>query len=277
MDNLQQDLYNLVTKELNEMAWQTGYPLNREVGLDCYLGAFRDQGITTDIRNGEASFFLTSGIGGSPTEFNATLTNDQISRGWNNHPLGSIKSLYNSVYLVFDRMGEARFPRDDRSKSNIEKRNEFSMIRESVPREIRQRMEERFLKYFNDHQEHLFIPASGNIPNLVKPRLVYQTMDTFPIGMIEIASQTESRHGPTEETLFDEGWMDLGLEPGNYYPSESSLIDLFLGKYFHRLSQTNRYNTWSKDQSERDFVVQREKAFAGSHVIKWPNSLAPRR
>ena len=273
MENLERELYNLITIQLNEMAWATGYPLNRNVGIECYLEAFNDEQLSLNVKKENVEFFLTAEINGTYYEFNSDLTYEEISVGWTFHPLGSIKSLYDSIYKVFDKMEKNKFQINDFSRLNLEKRNEFAKIRNTIPKKIRERMEEKFLDYLAKYQEHLFIPVSGNIPKLEKPRLIYQIFENFPLDMIETASKIKSNFGPTEETLLKYGLDNKELEPGIYYPSESSMVSLFLGNYFHKLTQIKGYNSSYGDQSLREFVVSREKAFIGSHRINWPESL----
>jgi hypothetical protein len=290
MNQLEVDLKNLVSDELVEVAWDADYPLNQGVGLWSFFNGLKKGGFFIDVNHGEkrAEFFLRREVLGKLYEFHSQMTFDQISRGWGMRPKGSAKCLYDSICVVHDLMERGKFPRDDRSRDNLDKRSDWANFRTSNSRRIRKLMEDEMKIYFIKYQEHLFIPVSGSIPQLSEPRLVYRVMESFPLFAFDIADTMRdarfiveesdgSKFGrgvvltPCAETILEYGFDWESYNP-SYYPSESTLIDLFLGRYLHRFSQIKGYNTWFNNNL-REFVVSHSKAFRYGEYLDFPKEL----
>ena len=105
MDSIEQDLYDLVTDEVFELAGRADYPVQPNIGVWSFLEGFRASGFFLDIDKKGVAFFATKSIGGQALELNTRLTFEEILRGWRNHPLGSPEALYDSICEVYDRMG----------------------------------------------------------------------------------------------------------------------------------------------------------------------------
>ena len=56
----------------------------------------------------------------------------------------------------------------------------------------------------------------------------------------------------------------------NYYPSESTMIDFFFGKYLHELSEEKGYPLWhTSDNKLRQLIIQGDKSFKHGNLINW--------
>ncbi|MEK6859891.1 MAG: hypothetical protein AABX54_03685 [Nanoarchaeota archaeon] len=292
MSNLETDLKNLVSEELVEVAWHADYPLNQGIGLWSFIQAFQRGGFIVDVNHGEkkAEFFLTREVLGEHYEFHSQMSFDQISRGWGRGPKGSPPRLYDSICAIYDLMEREKFPRKDLSSDNLNKRNFWQDFRYGDSKRVRRLMEEEMKVYFDKYQEHLFIPVSGNVPKLTEPRLIHRVMEEFPLFLFDLsdnmrdlrflAEEAAEKNGfdsllavgtPCAETML-EGFNVDDFHPG-FYPSESTLIDLFLGRYLHRFSLIKGYNTWNKENQLRDFVVSKRNAFSYGCLLGFPDEI----
>src|SRR3972149_12327391 len=118
MNELIEGLRDLVSDSLYEMTWHCDFPINQNVGLWCFLEAFRTFGAHADFDKTEAVFLLNRTMNNKPYVLQAVMNKEEIIRGWGNHPAGSPRTLYDSICEVYDRMGK--------DLSRIEDKNAWS-------------------------------------------------------------------------------------------------------------------------------------------------------
>ena len=160
---------------------------------------------------------------------------------------------------------QAGIDRDLDRNSARRRLEQWNYFRNSFPRQVRRTLEKVLLAYIEKYQEHLFIPPSGEVPELQDPELVHEITKNFPRGVLRNSIKSSAEIGPCAETLLDIGWS--GLEVGEYYPTESTMVDIFLGRYLERFSKLKGYKTHSND-SLRGFTVRHHKEFAPQYSTR---------
>lgn len=273
---MEQVLHEIVSDELHELAWYSGYPINHIVALECFFHGVKNHiPFVTEKRS--ATFLLTKEIDGKMYELSSEMSFNEILEGWNyssKYPKGSVKNLYDSICEIFDRMGENVFDRD--CWADRERRNEFLAFRNSESKIVRKNMEKFLLENFNTYQENLFIPVFGSVPELGEPRLFSKIYESFPVHILDKSFVNESTMGPCEDTLLEilqEGNEDCLDE--DYFPSDSSIIHVFLGNYLYRFSQIKGYKTWHGNPL-RECVASGARAFMYGSLFQWPDELRAR-
>ena len=109
MQNLVRELFEFTGRELHELSWQANLPIHHGVALNSFFNAFKDYGqigLTLNDRERKAKFDLRIKGKGQNELFITELSYDQILDGWHRSKKASPKSLYDAIYLVYDRIGE---------------------------------------------------------------------------------------------------------------------------------------------------------------------------
>lgn len=276
MDNLEEELYNFIGQELHELAWHNEYPINSSLGLLGFFEAFEKHNFEVNFNDEkkEAKFVLKSPFENFPKFLETTLSYEQILIGWKNHPKSSPHSFYDSICIVYDNLGLLM---ENTTKENIEKINQWFYYRNSETRKVRQKMENVWLPFFIEHQDNMFFPVNGNAPELENPKIFYEVIKEFPMNIYKqsvIASlfsdDPESiRISPCAEHLLE---IDLNkdLEIGEYYPSKSTMVEFFWGKYLDKFSEEKGYPLKYKTKNRlRHLIISGIDSFEYGHLLKW--------
>ena len=273
MDELEKLLYDHVGTWLHELAWHCCYPINHSIALWSFLEAFRNHGFDIDVNNATHTvhFGKIEEVDRNHRFFEASLTYDQILNGWSRDVRAAPRTLYNSIHQVFDTMGGVL--KSQSKPFSIDRAEiEWSKIRDSRPRILRQTMETYFLQYFNIHQEHVLMPVSGTIPDLGEPKLFSQMIQSYPLDVYRYAHIRDTimkngcRCGPCPETLVD---MPEWRFSNSYHPSKSVMTDYFWGMYLVVLQKEKGYPFLSEGDGLRELVISGERAFRYGYDIKW--------
>jgi hypothetical protein len=260
--------------ELHELAWHCDYPIVSSLGWGSFLEAFMDYGCKVSVSNKrmKANFNLFYSSNDNPRFLESSLSYDEILIGWENsrHPKGSPHALYDSICIVFDKMGEIF------DNSSREEKNDWWKFRDSETKNVRKKMESYLLPYFKRYQEHILVPTSGKTPILEEPNIISRVIKNFPMLMFEKAierSRDPRRSNnvcltPCPETLLEHDLVNDFDE--DYYPSESAIVDFFIGNYLYELHLEKGYPFWNNsDDILRDLVVQSYRAFKSGSMVNF--------
>lgn len=273
---LERDLYALAGREFHELAWRNDYPLHNGVAIQALLEGFNDFGIPTRVDKDGAFFDFFVNLGGSPYTFSERLTFDELSKGWNNKPASCPRSLYEAIYLVYDKV-EEKIKRDPNAEpfshlsGDIYANHFWQQKRNVEPREIRKRMEKHLLDAFAKYHENIFLATTGQIPELKEPTIVRRVFSTFPFRLLEDSILLDLRYGPTENGLMDMTTEDWNEFDHNYHPSESVLVSYFLGHCYDLLREEKGYPFMKGygRKSLKDLVCTGPRALERGDRIKW--------
>jgi hypothetical protein len=276
MDKLEEGLYNFVGKELIELAWHNSYPINSAVGLWGFFQAFMDHNFNVNLNDNkrEVQLVLKNPIDNFPKFLETSLSYNQILEGWKHQPKSSPHSFYDSICLVYDNLEPLK---NNFSRENIERKNQWSDYRNSETRKVRQKMEDVWLPFFIEHHEHMLLPVNGNLPELEKPKIFYEILKKFPLHIYKTASENALfppacegiMCGPCAEHLLD---LDLvnDLDPEEYYPSKSAMTEFFFGNYLEILSEEKGYPLKYKSENKlKSLIINGIKSFEWGSSLKW--------
>jgi hypothetical protein len=244
LEELRQNLIDLVPEMLHELSWHNNYPLDPGVAITGFIEAWqpigeaRDDEPVADVSVNGYEVKVALERGGISGE--VTLSPTDVLRGWDQNPFICPKSCYDAICIVYDRIGEDLTGKD---------KSEWFKRRHTESRIIRQRMENRWLPYFDEHQEHVLLHRDGHSEPLLQPQLINQVLSEFPLEVLQRAREFRASGGPAMEgILYDVAeeripiervsWNDYDHE---YHPSESTMIQWFEGLYFWRLGQLKGY------------------------------------
>ena len=136
-------------------------------------------------------------------------------------------------------------------------------------------MEDLWLPFFIEHQEHMFFPVNRKSPELKKPELFYEVLKEFPMHILRNASienlfpDKYCRTGPCPERLLELD-LDNDLEIGEYYPSKSTMISFFWGHYLDKFSEEKGYPLRHESNDRlRYLIVGGIKSFERGDLLKW--------
>ncbi|MEK6888649.1 MAG: hypothetical protein AABW80_00915 [Nanoarchaeota archaeon] len=253
MEELRDSLFNFVGRELVELSWRCNFPINPNVGVDNFLQAFRDDGVDVayDNRKKNARFSLLWG----GDFYECSLTYDEIVRGWGRNFPGCSREFYNSVFKVLDCMEENSGLRDS---TDMGRRNSWDEFRGIKGIDIRNRMECGVEPYFMNHHEHVLLPLSGRVPELGRPKLFDEVMESYPLYLhhqiVEWQRVKSCFGGPCAEYIPE---FDLSTNPFNefYHPSDSSMTGYFWALYLNKLARDKGYEmNDGRDASEEQRI-----------------------
>ncbi len=249
--NLEKDLYNLIGPSLHELAWRNNLSIHHNIGLWSFFEAFRWNKFYVEVKDKNATFNLIKDIEGKTYSLQTTLSLDEILNGWQRGPIASPHAFYDSICLVYDRMGEGFIRREEK--------NIWSNFRHYDSRETRKKMEENWLPYFKKHHEHMMMPVSGKLPELEPPKIIERVLSEYPIAVLQKAVLYRPSHGPTEDTLMEMDWEEFDED---YHPSEGTMVAYFWGHYLYELAKEKGYpiNISDKENPLRLCVVYGDRA-----------------
>lgn len=263
MQNLVNDLYVFTGRELHEAAWTANLPLHHGVALHSFFNGFHTHGdviVELDDRGRSATFNLPINVGKSTRTFTTQLSYNQILEGWKNSFKASPRSLYDSIYQVYNQI-EDKIKREDRVFFDSEELDWHTRFRETDPRRIRKFMEYDLLEYFGKYHEGILIPPKEDCPrDFQEPRVFWETLRDFPLGKLHMAvvanevDNSPARMGPCPEYILETPEEEFDIN--TYYPSESALMDVFWGMYLQRLAESKGYSALEDDISLRHFIVR---------------------
>jgi len=234
MENIEKELHGFVGRELHELAWRCNYPVHESVALYSFLEAFRANGALVQTQDKEAKITFLRELNNHPRCLDEIVSFHNIINGWGHTSPGSPRELYNSIYIIYDKMAK-------QVHSNEE--NEWDDIRNSEPRVIRRKMEDKLMEYFNRYHEHVLLHVDGKQrPFEREPKIIHEVLSDFPLYLyqhseIRSCESDRSHLTPCAETLLDIEW-DFDE---SYYPSESCVTEFFWGHYLHQLVKEKGY------------------------------------
>ncbi|MDP4012559.1 MAG: hypothetical protein Q8R00_03055 [Candidatus Nanoarchaeia archaeon] len=232
MEKLELDLYNFVGPELNELAWQINLPIHPNIGLWAFLEAFRTKGFVVEVSESSATFRLVKDLEGVVYSFQSKIDYETILKGWKRGPVASPPTFYDSIFLVYDTLGQGL---DKKSKE----RSAWEKFRDVDVMETRQNMEEHWKPFFNKYHEAMMLHMSGEIPVLKEPKIIHEVLKDYPVSVLQKAILYEPSGGPCEDTLMEMEWDEFDED---YHPSETTMISYFWGHYLYELAKEKGYS-----------------------------------
>lgn len=240
---IEKDLYNSVGRWLHEAAWSAGLPINPSIGLDSFFKALTQGELEVNLNSG--SKVANIGVYWKGEVYSASISYDQIVRGWDNRPPSSPISFYDSIYLVLDKIADG-IPFE--LKGRHPEPGNWDDFRHTYPRILREKMEANWLPYFQKHHEHMLLPISvgvpDNVPELSKPEIFHEVIREYPTHLhaqVEAWNlETECSGGPCAEHLDEFNFTtDFNVD---YHPSESTLCEYFWAIYLEKLARKKGYS-----------------------------------
>ena len=258
MQPLEQELYDIVSNELHEIAWHKNYPLHPNVAVWCFLEGFRDRGAVVEMGKDAVRLTIPLVFGDTVHSFQTERNIESVLRGWKRFPRGSPKALYDSIYDVHDEFLKGQ-PYDNRESYNFRRGNST---------ETRRSMERHLLTFFERYHEHVLMPISGEILVLREPQIFQHVLDAYPLDLLRSAQVMDSfasevRCTPCPETLLEIDW-EFDEE---YHPSSAVMVDFFFGHYLEKLAREKGYITKDCGDLLRRFVGGGRSALPEGHVL----------
>lgn len=235
MEQIERELYDMVSEGVYELTWRCNFPINPNIGLWAFLEAFKSYGAKTTEKEDKIVFDLEKIIKGKRISLQSSISKNEIVQGWGWNPIGSPRALYESICENYDRLGKVI--------SGQELERAWQEERMGEARRIRAKMEDFLEPFFPKYQEHLLVPVSELVPKLNEPRLFKKVLDEFPTDILQMAKimchENERSCGPCPATILDQDWSEYDIN--EYHPSESAMIDYFWGHYLYSLAQEKGY------------------------------------
>ncbi|MEK6917925.1 MAG: hypothetical protein AABW51_03160 [Nanoarchaeota archaeon] len=267
MQNLVDDLYKFAGRELHEAAWVANLPIHNGVALHSFFNGFNSHGeikVELDDRNRKASFYLPINFRKKERIFSTQISYSELLQGWKNHLRSSPKSMYDSIYQVYDNMGES-IENMDKGFFRSSELDWSRRFRNSSPREIREFMEVSLLEYFGRYHEGVLLNyRDQKSSELLEPKIFWDVLKEFPLGKLHTAVvNAEVDHsfapvGPCSEYILETPESEFDSQ--EYFPSESALMDVFWGMYLQKLTLKKGYPTFDIKPSLKCFITQRNNA-----------------
>jgi len=175
-----------IAENLHELAWHKDYPVVPEVGTWCWINGMKEAGFIIDDRGDPIRVGDTLEPPGERWELSATISREEILRGWNQNPRASPKELYNSMYLVIDRMHkriEGKFPK---WKVPLGLSDAIFRERTGKAHQARKLMEKNFLEYFEKYQEGVLSFLGSYNSRLHNPKILNELLNRDIINLDRI-------------------------------------------------------------------------------------------
>ncbi|MBS3148951.1 hypothetical protein J4219_08820 [Candidatus Woesearchaeota archaeon] len=252
------ELYDLISGQLVELAWRADYALSPKVGLDAFIGGFRERGFAVERDERAVHVSARKTIGGIDCGLVASMSVDELLKGWSNHPVGSPHSLYDSICETYDRLGK-RF-------LELAERNAWAQIRNGESIIVRRLMEDFLEKSISTLHEHAFLFSSGEIPAAAEPRLVHEVKSRFPIELYERAKKVRAICGPDAPFILE---TDLSEFTESYHPSVSAMHELFWGMYLDAFARVKCYPVLNEESRLRSLITRGHEGLTTGKEI-WP-------
>jgi hypothetical protein len=245
MQPIKKELYNFISHNLYELTWHRDYPMHHGIAIWGLLEGLRESGIPFAINKETKSvtFHPTYAIGENLFSFEKEMTFEEILRGWDRHPLGLPRAIYDSITNLVEHTGKGLEIGDPL-------REEWHALRLTEPSRIRRVVETHWVPWFDKYQEHILVPTSGKMPELGKPKLFFKVLDEIPldpIRLISMARLDKPSSGPCADNMVGYCLSDFD----EYYcPSESTILDYFWGYYLYALAEEKGYNLGQGSREE---------------------------
>ena len=231
MDELEQELYDMVSLKLLCLSSRKNYPIEPSIALWCFFQGLQDhfykrhqeEKLTIEHSNfcKEAIFTLKSEDGATLAD--GAIGYEDVLRGNNSFSRSSHMSLTTSHYLVYHLLGE-----------NLSKEEHLNVIRDT---------DQLFLSNFGQYQENMLLPVSLDkyvMPD--NPFLFYKILEEYPLEVYRDSLITEfsrpRKGGPSVRTLLHDKEWDFD---DDYHPSKSSMERLFWINYIYELAKDKSY------------------------------------
>ena len=265
--SVRKSLYDFIGAQLQEVAWRRGYPINPSIGLYGFFEAFRDNcfSVRHYSRDKTASFRVKW----HKKLFETTLSHDEIISGWRNKFPCSVGSFYDSISIVYEKMGECL--------KSVDEGDKWDLFRNANRVAVRKKMEEFWRPYFMAHHEHMFLPLSMEVPNLEKPVLFDEVISQYPMHlhekvMIWDLERQEFRCRPCSHTLPE---SDPDRFDEYYHPSNTNMLEYFFGIYLHGFAEAKGYAMYhssakSKEERIKSLIVNGDYGLEGADK-SWRN------
>lgn len=257
--DFKRDISNWIGNEVYELSWRKNLPINPGVGIVSFIMGLVDYGAYVKADKEKVAISHFYDVNETMYSFREELTYDEVLSGWKRYPRGSLNTLYDSLFMLYDRMG-ANF-------KDLESSNSWSEIRDSKPKLIRKHMETHLKDYFLKYHENMLIPIWDKTPKMTKPRLFDKIWEDFPTDLLYKAC-TPDRHpkgSPNPEYIMD---IDNSEYDEHYYPSESSMLSYLWGIYINELRKDKGYPLAHDDDLKTIITYGGDAIESGSLIWK---------
>lgn len=287
-ESLENQLKGFISRQLQDLAWYTSYPINFNKGLECLFDTLFEGGFVTkfDESKRTATFSLPWMVKGKHSILDTTLGYDALLRGWKNSPYGSLRSLEESMYLVHDSMAESveQWREDCAGFTLARPPEEWRDFRNNNPRRLRDLMEKKLNRLFELYQENMFVNFDGSLPTLKHGKIFEEVMQNYPLetlrNAIFLPYAEERTVSPTVDALVEDG-VDFGFSTSltdeeekqggvPYHPSESTLLEYLFGCYLVKLVDVRGWPLEEKgDGLFRLLATRGEKGLPLGYTLNW--------
>lgn len=237
VQTLERDLCDMVGERLHEMAWNGCYPINHSVALWAFFEAFQkgDSLVESSSLERLAQIVLTVRFHKEVFSLETSIDFDEILAGDASEPEGSPACLDAVAKRIYDQLFESL-------PSGLQ-RPEFRREVEGE-RGIQNRLKDELSVYFARFHENLLLPVNGGIPTLREPKLFYEVLSGFPMGVYSdslLLSSDDPPDSPTPRELLDKDIWDE-FDSDYFFPSARCMERYFWGLYLSKLQVAKGYS-----------------------------------
>jgi len=262
------DLEKFISYELHELCWRNKYPIDENIAVWSFLNALENNNFKINKKKDPFEIFYVVSCDNKHHELSAPISIKEILEGWKRTPKASLNALYDSIYLVIDRLQEniiGVFPY--RKNISEEMSDILDKERNVKGKIIRESMEKEMLFYFEKYQEDVLKPSdidykspfhSGILNNLIKS-------DIISLDRINEAIYTSYTKMGEDVLHFTNAYFSINflkkgiIPPDDHIISEANVLDYVWAVYLLKLANLKNYEIkyTKEDFKEDDCILQR--------------------
>ena len=188
---------------------------------------------------------------------------DEILLGYKRNPKSSPDSLYDSIWNVYNGWWESL-----KVSLDCDEESDWFSFRLRDTIRVRKGMDSHLLSFFGKYQEHVLIPMSGKIPELIYPIIFFKVMKDFPINIYRQTFFDNSKLGPCVDIFHKIDFGDLKLD--EFYPSRRTMAEYFWRKYLCELVKKKDYPLNSDSQNKLEYLMLGgTSSLEKGYLLKW--------
>jgi len=255
------DLELFIAFELHELAWRYKYPISENIALWSVINALQDNGFKANFKKDPLEVFYVFSQEDEQYELSASISRLEILKGWKLSPKASLTSLYNSCYLIIDRLQEnikGVYPEYKHISNAFHDTLEKERSKKGT--DLRKSMEGVVLSYFEKYFEQVFQPSSIDYDAPFESGILNDLIESDMINLDRIneaitsskVKMDNSEFGMLTNAYFSIRFLkDRIPPPSNHVISESNIFDYVWGIFLLKLAKLKGYKV--KQYNEDDF------------------------
>ena len=243
-----QHLDDFISYELRELAWRFKLPINESVAQWCFLDSLKKAGFRVNLHRDPYQVFDVFEHAGEIHSLSAEISGEEILNGWPQQKRATPSALYDSAYIVIDRMQERfRLGKKSYSPFPYDLADPLFDDRGEKGRKVRDFLDASLLDLFEKYQEGLLVPFKNLRAPVHGPIILDQLMVSDVINLKRINEAIRKWEHRESEGFLGSNYATIAFlkdgEPldDNHVVSRSNVDDYVWGNYLLELVKLKGY------------------------------------